>query len=76
VKLTSKIQRFWSQNIDIKKLVCEGDVLRIISSVISYLKKQFYTLKNPGKLTIEPLSMDVDMQLPTNRKGRFLAELS
>jgi hypothetical protein len=31
------------------------------------LKKQFYTLKI-GKLTIEPLSMDVDVQLPTNRR--------
>jgi hypothetical protein len=34
--------------------------------VISYLKAVLYPQKS-GKLTIEPLSMDVDVQLPTNR---------
>jgi hypothetical protein len=57
-----------SQNIDIKKLVEECLKARIIVIV---LKKQFYTLKKSGKLTIEPLSMDVDVQLPTNRRDVF-----
>jgi hypothetical protein len=38
------------------------------------LKSSFIPSKS-GKLTIEPLSMDVDVQLPTNRRD-VLAELS
>jgi hypothetical protein len=33
--------------------------------------KSSFILKKSGKLTIEPLSMDVDVQLPTNREDVF-----
>jgi hypothetical protein len=63
-----------SQNIDIKKLVAEEGMFKGENYRYIVLKSSFI-LKKSGKLTIEPLSMDVDVQLPTNR-GTFLAELS
>jgi hypothetical protein len=59
-----------SQNI-IKKLVAEEGMFKGENYRYIVLKKQFYTLKKSGKLTIEPLSMDVDVQLPTNRRDVF-----
>jgi hypothetical protein len=58
-----------SQNIDIKNWLPKKECLKARIIVISYLKGSFI----PSKIelmTIEPLSMDVDVQLPTNR-GRF-----
>jgi hypothetical protein len=63
-----------SQNIDIKKVAEEG-MFKGENYRYIVLKKAVYTLKKSGKLTIEPLSMDVDVQLPTNRRD-VLAELS
>jgi hypothetical protein len=40
-----------------------------------YILKSSFIPSKSGKLTIEPLSMDVDVQLPTNRRD-VLAELS
>jgi hypothetical protein len=61
-----------SQNIDIKNWLPKKECLKARIIVISYLKAVLYL--KIGKLTIEPLSMDVDVQLPT--VGTFLAELS
>jgi hypothetical protein len=56
-----------SQNIDIKKLVAEEGMFKGENYRYIVLKSSFIPSKI-GKLTIEPLSMDVDVQLPTNRR--------
>jgi hypothetical protein len=58
-----------SQNIDIKKLAEEG-MFKGENYRYIVLKSSFIPKKS-GKLTIEPLSMDVDVQLPTNRRDVF-----
>jgi hypothetical protein len=34
-------------------------------------KKLFYTHKKSGKIKIEPLALDIDVQLPSNRRDVF-----
>lgn len=66
-----KYNDFWSQNIEIKQLVPEegsynGERCRVV-----VLKKVVLYPQKSGKLEIEPLSMDLDLQLPTNRRDFF-----
>ena len=60
---------FWSQNIDIKQLTADdgmfkGERYRYVVLRITVL----YPTKS-GKLEIEPLSLDIDCQVPTNRRN-------
>ena len=66
-----KYNDFWSQNIDIKQLVAEegkynGEKYRFVT-----LRKTVLYPQKSGKLLIEPLSLDIDVQLPTNRRNIF-----
>jgi hypothetical protein len=66
-----KYNDFWSQNIDIKKLVGEegkynGERYRFV-----VLRKTVLYPQKSGKLEIEPLSLDIDVQVPTNRRDFF-----
>jgi len=66
-----KYNDFWSQNIDIKQLVAEegkynGEKYRYV-----VLRKTVLYPQKSGKLEIEPLSLDIDVQLPTNRRNIF-----
>ena len=66
-----KYNDFWSQNIDIKQLVAEegkynGEKYRYVT-----LRKTVLYPQKSGKLVIEPLSLDVDVQLPSNRRNIF-----
>ena len=66
-----KYNDFWSQNIDIKQLVAEegkykGEKYRFVT-----LRKTVLYPQKSGKLLIEPLSLDVDVQLPSNRRNIF-----
>jgi hypothetical protein len=66
-----KYNDFWSQNIDIKQLQVEdgtynGEKMRSVT-----LRKTVLYPQKSGKLDIEPLSMDVDLELPTNRRNMF-----
>ena len=66
-----KYNDFWSQNIDIKELVAEegnynGERYRYV-----VLRKTVLYPQKSGKLEIEPLSLDLDVQLPTNRRDVF-----
>jgi hypothetical protein len=66
-----KYNDFWSQNIDIKQLVAEegrynGEKYRYVT-----LRKTVLYPQKSGKLLIEPLSLDIDVQLPTNRRNIF-----
>jgi hypothetical protein len=54
----------------LKNWLPKKECLKARIIVISYLKSSFIPSKS-GKLTIEPLSMDVDVQLPTNRRDVF-----
>ncbi|WP_298156079.1 BatD family protein [Flavobacterium sp.] len=64
-----KYNDFWSQNIEIKQLNAEdatynGERVRCV-----VLKKTVLYPQKSGKLTIEPLSLDLDVQIPTNRRN-------
>ncbi len=66
-----KYNDFWSQNIDIKQLQVEegrynGEKYRYI-----VLKKIVLYPQKSGKLEIEPLSLDIDVELPSNRRTIF-----
>lgn len=66
-----KYNDFWSQNIDIKQLKVEdgtynGEKIRVVT-----LRKTVLYPQKSGKLAIEPLSMDIDMEIPTNRRTMF-----
>lgn len=66
-----KYNDFWSQNIDIKQLVAEdgtynGERVRFV-----VLRKTVLYPQKAGKLTIEPLSLDIDVQVPSNRRTIF-----
>lgn len=66
-----KYNDFWSQNIDIKQLVGEegkynGEKYRFV-----VLRKTVLYPQKSGKLEIEPLSLDIDVQVPTNRRNIF-----
>lgn len=66
-----KYNDFWSQNIDVKQLVLEegsynGEKYRFV-----VLRKTVLYPQKSGKLEIEPLSLDIDVQLPTNRRNIF-----
>ncbi len=62
---------FWSQNIDIKQLVAEEGMFKGERYRYVVLRKTVLYPQKAGKLVIEPLSLDIDVQLPTNRRDMF-----
>lgn len=66
-----KYNDFWSQNIDIKQLVAEEGMFKGQSYRFVTLRKTVLYPQKSGKLKIEPLSLDIDVQLPTNRRDMF-----
>ena len=62
---------FWSQNIDIKELVPEEGMFKGEKFRYVVLKKTVLYPQKSGKLNIEPLSLDIDVELPTNRRNIF-----
>jgi len=66
-----KYNDFWSQNIDIKQLIAEEGMFKGERYRYIVLKKVILYPQKTGKLVIEPLSMDIDVQLPTNRRDMF-----
>ena len=66
-----KYNDFWSQNIDIKQLVAEEGMFKGEKYRYVILRKTVLYPQKAGKLTIEPLSLDIDVQLPTNRRNMF-----
>ena len=66
-----KYNDFWSQNIDIKQMVAEqgtfnGEPVRYV-----VLRKTVLYPQKSGRLVIEPLSLDLDIQVPTGRRDWF-----
>ena len=66
-----KYNDFWSQNIDIKELVAEEGMFKGEKYRYVVLRKTVLYPQKSGKLTIEPLSLDIDVQVPTNRRDMF-----
>lgn len=66
-----KYNDFWSQNIDIKQLVAEEGMFKGERFRYVVLRKTVLYPQKSGKLVIEPLSLDIDVQLPTNRRDMF-----
>ncbi len=66
-----KYNDFWSQNIEIKQLVAEEGMFKGERYRYVVLKKTILYPQKSGKLVIEPLSLDIDVQLPTNRRDMF-----
>ncbi|MBP6181786.1 BatD family protein [Flavobacterium sp.] len=66
-----KYNDFWSQNIDIKQLVAEEGMFKGQKYRYVVLRKTVLYPQKSGKLAIEPLSLDIDVQLPTNHRDMF-----
>ncbi|PWB25369.1 BatD family protein [Flavobacterium sp. HTF] len=66
-----KYNDFWNQNIDIKQLTIEEGSYQGQRCYFVVLKKTILYPQKSGKLTIEPLSLDIGVQLPTNRRDMF-----
>ncbi|HQK40447.1 MAG TPA: BatD family protein, partial [Flavobacterium alvei] len=66
-----KYNDFWSQNIDVKQLVVEQGMFKGEKYQYMVLRKTVLYPQKSGKLVIEPLSLDIDVQLPTNRRDMF-----
>lgn len=66
-----KYNDFWSQNIDIKQLVAEEGMFKGQRYRFVTLRKTVLYPQKSGRLKIEPLALDIDVQLPSNRRDMF-----
>ena len=66
-----KYNDFWSQNIDIKQLVAQEGMFKGEKYRFVVLRKTVLYPQKSGKLVIEPLSLDIDVQLPTNQRNMY-----
>ena len=64
-----KYNDFWSQNIDVKQLVLQEGMFKGERYRFVVLRKTVLYPQKSGKLEIEPLSLDIDCQVPTNRRN-------
>lgn len=63
-----KYNNFWSQEIDIPRPKIEQTIYKGEPYYMVTLKKVVLYPQTSGKLEIEPLSLDVDLEVPTNRR--------
>ncbi len=66
-----KYKDFWSQNIEIKELVAEQTTFKGEAYRSIVLKKVILYPQKSGNLVIEPLALNIDVQLPTGRRDIF-----
>ena len=66
-----KYKDFWSQNIEIKELIPEQTTYKGEPYRSIILKKVILYPQKSGALVIEPLSLNIDVQLPTGRRDIF-----
>lgn len=66
-----KYRDFWSQNIDIKGLNVQNGQYKGEDYRYVVLKKTVLYPQKTGKLEIEPLSLDITVEVPTNRRDIF-----
>ncbi|HEY0092425.1 MAG TPA: BatD family protein [Flavobacterium sp.] len=66
-----KYNDFWSQNIDIKQLQVEEGTFQGEKYRYVVLRKTVLYPQKSGKLEIEPLSLDIDVEVPSGRRTIF-----
>ncbi|CDF81094.1 BatD [Formosa agariphila KMM 3901] len=66
-----KYSDFWSQNIDVKGLQVKNGTYKGESYRYVELRKTVLYPQKTGKLKIEPLSLDITVDVPTNRRDIF-----
>lgn len=62
---------FWSQNIDLKGIKVENGKFKGEDYRYVVLRKTVLYPQKSGKLEIEPLSLDITVEVPTNRRDIF-----
>lgn len=70
-----KYSDFWSQNIDIKGLKVQNGTYKGEEYRYVVLRKTVLYPQKIGKLEIEPLSLDITVEVPTNRRDIFGSRL-
>lgn len=68
---TPQYNDFWSQNIDIKNLQVEEGQYEGESYRFVVLRKTVLYPQKSGRLEIEPLTLDIEMEVPTGRRDFF-----
>jgi len=68
---TPRYNDFWSQNIDIKGLKIQNGTYDGEDYRYVILRKTVLYPQKTGKLTIEPLVLDITVDVPTNRRDIF-----
>jgi hypothetical protein len=63
-----KYNDFWSQNIEIKRPEAVETTFNGKRCVMAVLKKTVLYPQKSGKLEIEPLTLDLDMEMPSQRR--------
>lgn len=66
---------FWSQNINVKELKLVNSTYKGEDYRYVVLRKTVLYPQKTGKLNIEPLTLDVKVQVPTNRRDIFGSRL-
>lgn len=71
-----KYNDFWSQNIDLKGNKIQNTQFKGRNYRFLVIKKVVLYPQKSGKLEIEPLSLDLTVQVPTSRRDFFGSQLS
>ncbi|WP_048330853.1 BatD family protein [Bizionia psychrotolerans] len=66
-----KYSDFWSQNIDIRQLKVQNGTYKGEDYRYVVLRKTVLYPQKTGELEIEPLSLDITVEVPTNRRDIF-----
>ncbi|NAS31118.1 protein BatD [Flavobacteriaceae bacterium R38] len=66
-----KYNNFWTQDIPVKRFVPQNSVFKGKSYRYVVLKRVVLYPQKSGKLNIEPLSLDITVDVPTNRRNFF-----
>lgn len=66
-----KYNNFWSQDIEVKRIKVQNGTYKGKSYQFVILKRVVLYPQKTGKLKIEPLSLDVTVDVPTNRRDIF-----
>ena len=68
---TPRYNDFWSQNIDIKGIKIQNGTYKGEDYRYVVLRKTVLYPQKTGKLNIEPLTLDITVDVPTNRRDIF-----
>lgn len=66
-----KYNDFWNQNIDIKQLSVQQGSYQGQQAYYVILKKTVLYPQKSGRLTIDPLSLDIEVEMASNRRDMF-----